>query len=256
MITLDSSSDYGLKGQYIARIKGRDDKVTFNREFIGRKSGKRNQYSTADVDEPGIYECCDVERNTGKKSRFYFISENLIKLTTDKKDAMIVARLMDEGLAFSEIVIATKADPEAVEVDNEINFLKKILIIENSPDWIAKMERPAILTRKVGVFNVGEIVEQKVLQPAIKSEIEQLKNKLTALRENNKYPTDVYEIMNKKEIGRKQKEQTLDSALIECWQILQALPENYARKVLVKLRNKLTASQKTEDKSNHEDNKN
>ncbi len=60
MITLSASADFGKTGQYVARIVGRDSKFTFNREFIGRKFGKRNETSQADVDDPGLYECCDV----------------------------------------------------------------------------------------------------------------------------------------------------------------------------------------------------
>jgi hypothetical protein len=232
MITLNASADYGLSGQYIARISGRDSKYTFNRDFIGRRCGKRNESTNADVDDPGLYECCDVDRN-GKKSRFYFVVEvdgDLFKFTTDKEDAMTVAKMMDDGRAFSEIVVGTKADDEALAVKNEIEFLKTLLIVEGSP------ELPITLTQKVGNFAAGAVVAKNELQPVVRSEIDRLTQRLEALRSSKKYPTSFYEIVKNK----KQAAQTISTALDKCWAILQALPPQDGKKVLSELKKLMT----------------
>lgn len=108
MITLVAKADYNQKGQFIARLVGRDSRYTFSREFVGRKGGKRNETTRADVDDPGVYECCDVDRKKGKVSRFYFIvqdGDKLKELRADKEDAMTVAKALDAGRKFSEIVV-------------------------------------------------------------------------------------------------------------------------------------------------------
>lgn len=107
-VSLTASADYGLSGQYIARIIGRDSKFTFQREFIGRKYGKRNEGSEADVDESGLYELCDVTKKRGKVQRYRVVLElpsgELAKLVASKEDAMAIAKALDAGRAFGDIV--------------------------------------------------------------------------------------------------------------------------------------------------------
>lgn len=107
MITLQASADYGHSGQYVARIVGRDAKYTFAREFIGRKGGKRGDCTNADVDDPGLYEMCDVTRKRGKESRYRVIladGETLRVVRADKDEAMKIARALDEGRRIDQIV--------------------------------------------------------------------------------------------------------------------------------------------------------
>lgn len=116
MITLKATADYGQAGQFIARITGRDSKFTFEREFLGRKSGKRNETTTVDIDTEGLYECCDIHRKRGKQSSFYLVCEvagTPIQYNSDKEDAMAVAKAMDSGRKFAEIV---SADDEGYEI--------------------------------------------------------------------------------------------------------------------------------------------
>jgi hypothetical protein len=117
MITLTADSKcYGKSSQYIARITGRDPKFTFNREFIGRKSGKRGDTTSADVDEPGLYEITDIDRKGNKNSAYRILAlrnGELLELfgTRDSADgldgkdaAMQIAKRMDGGEPFAEIV--------------------------------------------------------------------------------------------------------------------------------------------------------
>jgi hypothetical protein len=110
MISLSASADFGLTGQYVARITGRDAKFTFAREFVGAKYGKRNEGTSADVDDPGLYECRDVTRK-GRVDRFWLVVEvdgQLVKLRSDKEDAMAIARALDDRRPFVEIVEASQ----------------------------------------------------------------------------------------------------------------------------------------------------
>lgn len=108
MIKLSASADYGRTGQYIARITGRNSKWTFEREFIGRKCGKRNKTTEVDVDEPGLYEVCDVTRKNGKVSRYHLVlltpQGGLALLRADKEDAMNLARDLDGGRDLGSVV--------------------------------------------------------------------------------------------------------------------------------------------------------
>lgn len=243
MISLSASADYGLSGQYIAHITGRHPKYTFDRQFIGRKGGKRNEVSEADVDDPGLYECCDIDKKHGKESHFYLVLEingNLHKFKSDKEDAMTIAKALDAGRPFNEIVGGYTADPEAVEAKKELDYFKGLVITEGSPDWMGRMERPLTISQKVGQFAAGSTVDQKELQPVVKSEIDRLTKRLEELASNDKYPTGAYEILSKKEAEKKQAATNIQTAVEQCWAIMQALPVKDAKKVLAELKNKVT----------------
>jgi hypothetical protein len=108
MITLTASAAYGFGGkQFVARITGRHEKFTFAYEFLGRKEGKRGESTSADVDTPGLY----ITRNWGRKNNaedsYVLIIEKdgeLEECSADKADAMKIAKALDAGRRFDEIV--------------------------------------------------------------------------------------------------------------------------------------------------------
>lgn len=105
-VTLTASADYGHTGQYVARLTGRNSKFTFEREFLGSKVGKRGEYTKATVDDPGLYELRDVTRK-GKVERYRLVlarGEDLVTVHTDKADAMGIAKALDAGRAFADVV--------------------------------------------------------------------------------------------------------------------------------------------------------
>lgn len=111
-VSLSASSDFGHTGQYVARLTGRNSKFTFEREFIGSKSGKRGDYSSAEVDDPGVYELRNVTRK-GKVDDYRVVIEfdgELHKLVSDKPDAMEICKALDAGRSFSDIVHAGRND--------------------------------------------------------------------------------------------------------------------------------------------------
>jgi hypothetical protein len=95
MISLRGRADYGCTGQYVARITGRDSKFTFEREFLGKKIGKRGDVTEADVDEPGLYEECDA---------FWASLDGENARRVDKEMAMKIARGLGEHRAIGEMV--------------------------------------------------------------------------------------------------------------------------------------------------------
>jgi len=112
-IKLQADAAYGCKGQYIARITGRDAKYTFARTFIGRKEGKRGDATVALIDVPGLYEICDVGTR-GKQSFFRLIlsqasaeGAGLGKFNASETDALLIARQLEDGIALDQIAHAT-----------------------------------------------------------------------------------------------------------------------------------------------------
>lgn len=111
-VTLSAESKYGYSGQYIAHIKGRAERVQFNREFVGRRFGKRNESSSYETDEVGLYEECDVEKG-GKSSSFVLVlpwKDGLRKLYSDKEDALAIAKRLDAGERIEDFVVAETGD--------------------------------------------------------------------------------------------------------------------------------------------------
>ena len=108
MVTLRADAKFGYGGkQYICRITGRNSSYTFEREFVGRKEGKRGEDSVFETDEPGLYLCCDIDRKGNKEERFrvVLIDAGVPKIVyADKDEAMQIARAFDDGRALTDIV--------------------------------------------------------------------------------------------------------------------------------------------------------
>jgi hypothetical protein len=105
-VTLHASADYGRTGQYIAILTGRAPKVHFERSFVGSKYGKRNESTSYETDEAGLYECCDQTRK-GKVKRYYIVLEyndELVKVRTDLGDSLVIAKRIGEGESLADVV--------------------------------------------------------------------------------------------------------------------------------------------------------
>jgi len=104
---LTAGADYGMTGQYVARITGRSAKFGYGREFIGRKGGKRNETTEATVIDAGLYETCDVDKK-GKDSTYRVImqtdGELRQSLPVSDEDAMQIASALDAGREIESIV--------------------------------------------------------------------------------------------------------------------------------------------------------
>lgn len=105
-ITLNASAIYGHGGQYIALITGRAERVQFARQFVGHKHGKRNEETTYETDELGLYEVCHITKR-GKDKNYVLVlpwKDDLRKLTSDTEDALKIAKRLDAGERLEDFV--------------------------------------------------------------------------------------------------------------------------------------------------------
>jgi hypothetical protein len=110
-----TSRCYGNSGQYIARITGRAEKYTYAREFVGRK---RDRDTSAIIDEPGIYEECDIDKKGRKDLTYAYVyarTADLPPLTVSsnphfgylpmsESDVMHVTKRLDAGESLTDIL--------------------------------------------------------------------------------------------------------------------------------------------------------
>jgi hypothetical protein len=168
MITITASSNvFGETKQYIAHITGRSSKFQFERKFVGRKTGRRNETTEYSTDEAGLYEDCDIDKKGRKDIGYWIVLANptgsgLIKTRCTMEDALSIAKRLD----------------------------------------------------------AGESIENMIALSASVSEPEKW----------------VYELRSNAEVKAAVAGQTIGTATEACWQIMQALPEREAKKVLAALK--------------------
>lgn len=102
-----ASAAFGKSGQYIAKITGRDEKKTFAREFIGEKSGKRNEITSVETDEIGVYEDCDVNKKGSKEVGYLVVlpspAGELESYRLEKDEALTAAKRLDAGESVEDM---------------------------------------------------------------------------------------------------------------------------------------------------------
>jgi hypothetical protein len=110
-----TSRCYGNSGQYIARITGRAEKYTYAREFVGRK---RDRDTSAIIDEPGIYEECDIDKKGRKDLTYVYVYARTAELppltetsnphfgyvSLSESDVMQVTKRLDAGESLTDIL--------------------------------------------------------------------------------------------------------------------------------------------------------
>lgn len=219
MITFRAEAGYANAGkQHIARITGRDAKFTFSREFVGTKGGKRGDVTTADLDTQGLYECRDVNNKGVKDDDYRLILQwedraEIGWVRIDKADAMKIAKELDAGRAFGDIVEPVCPDPEVKEAAERIAKAKE------SPSPYPNLgtpERDAWET------------EKKAADDALSALIAAGKKKRG------------WQFRTAKEAAKVEAAHTLQTATDACWAAMQALPAKDAKKILATLKARLT----------------
>jgi hypothetical protein len=126
MITLTAvSKSYGNNGHYIARVTGRNSKYTFEREFIGRMDGREKH---AYIDEPGLYEICDIDKK-GRKDQNYRI------IVPDPSGELICLRPYGDNLdGVGAMEIATEV-AKRIEAGEQIAGMIQLEKKPDSEDW-------------------------------------------------------------------------------------------------------------------------
>lgn len=94
-IRLSAEADYGQTGQFVARVTGPDPKYGTELEFLGSRSGKRNESTAVTVIDPGLYKTRSVKRKGGKDDShvvLWVLDDVLVQTYVTEADALKLAR--------------------------------------------------------------------------------------------------------------------------------------------------------------------
>jgi hypothetical protein len=201
MITLTADSKcYGSTSQYMARITGRDPKFTFRREFTGKKD---RSTTTAYIDEPGLFEMCDIDKK-GRKEQSYWIVVPKPETNTDAERLValnIGSRNLDGGDSTTVAAqIAKRLDAGEVIAD------------------MIEME-----TRDE---------EQRYFADADDSGVTGWRTRTVARWH--------FRLRSKSASKKASATATIDQAVEQCWAILQSFPERETKKILTALKLRAT----------------
>lgn len=248
MITLSASASYGSGGkQYIARIVGRNSKMTFEREFVGSKRGKRGEHSEADLDTPGLYECRDIGRKGDKEDRYVLLIEvdvgadepELLQFPCNKEDALKIGKAMDAGRKFPELVEAWVADPECAAMVAKVIEVDRTIIAVGGPDWIGRaVKAGAAIPDDATPEQAAAILGAH--QAPIKEERARVAKQLAEMLSAGKPCKSGWDHVTVRQARTAEVAQTIDTATEACWEVLQSLAEKEGKKVLTALRQRLS----------------
>ena len=261
MITLSAGARYGYGGkQFIARIVGRDAKFTFAREFVGRKGGKRGESSTADVDEPGLYETRDVGAKGNTDDRYCLILPHgggLALQWIDKEGAMKVAREIQSGRDVTRCAEHLPADPLLKEAVDEKERLQRRLsdyalttanlhdpegfvsLGDDTGPWKAGAE--AVRRRAFVEYITDRVAELDALAARLTAEGRRAKSEWRFVSAADEEAAAEEEAA--KEAGEKAADESAARGLEAAYAALKGLPEKEVKKALTELRRRLLAKE-------------
>lgn len=169
-IELTAQARYGFAGkQFVARIKGRHSKFTFDREFIGRKGGKRGEDTAARIDAVGLYQTRDIDSKGRADDTFVLVwadAGELRERYVTEEEAMGLARILDDD---GEEALARRA------IELEIAALERGLANSEGKD----PEGLVTIKRAVGSLAAGT-VRRADLVAARQAEIARLRGEAPA----------------------------------------------------------------------------
>ena len=166
-LTFTATSQYGQSGQYVAQLTGRAPRVRFQREFLGRKTGKRGDETRATIEGPGLYTIVHKTRK-GPDENFRAVmlrpagmddeklksddyvrsfTEDLISIVLSEDEALALAKALDEGKTMDDFeIVETPSGMEVrvaeVPVDPAAKALEQINAIL---DRLSSEHREAVL---------------------------------------------------------------------------------------------------------------
>jgi hypothetical protein len=184
-VKLAASARFGFGGkQFIARIVGRDPKFTFDREFLGKKIGKRGEDTTVTVDEPGLYQERDIDSKGRHTDTYYVVftdpAVGVDYIDVSHDDAMKLAKLSTSEIDAEgqrlEAARLERVNAEAAAKDPEELIESKVAGLEGTHPrraiMAARAKRVAMLRGEpVVTAEQAEYVE-KVAEPSTRAEIE------------------------------------------------------------------------------------
>lgn len=102
VVTLEAVNDqWKGSGHYVARITGRDARMTFARDFQG---------PTALITEPGLFEVQHIDKKGRKDRRYRLVAQDagkLVRLPITDVEAAKLAKGLDEGRTIEEMTRVT-----------------------------------------------------------------------------------------------------------------------------------------------------
>lgn len=239
MIKFSASASYGNGGkQFIARIVGRHKTFTFQREFIGKKGGKRNEDCSADVDEPGLYETRDIDRKGKDDDTQYLVIETpagLVKWSVSKDDAMKIAKELDNR-PFDKVIAYCPAVPASPLRLAKVRLaqVEAAFEAEQGKDTAEEVESPYY----------GKPTPRSEVQFARAAEIARLKAEVERRTGDGQPDTpaadDCWDFLTEKAAARKAAAATVDAAVVECAAILAALPLKQQTQLIAHLKKTFT----------------
>jgi len=165
-VALQAWARYGYGGkQFIARITGRDPKFTFEREFLGRKGGKRGEDTEVDVDDPGLYETRDVDSKGRVSDAYHLIwqdTETLVWSSISKEEAMKIARDLQ-----------AHADPNKIGRAHQIKYLTEQVRVATEKMEADPASADEVLSIRHGYWQGGKFTRAE-MTAARRAEIERL----------------------------------------------------------------------------------
>lgn len=256
-VTFGAEAANGRSGQYIARITGRDQKYQFQREFVGRKGGRRNEVSEHETDEPGLYECCDATKR-GKDSRFYAAVEvagTLRAFRLDKAEALAVAKALDAGGAVGDLVTGHAADADAAAVARQAKALTDLVgwcrrmqadhlpgdrVVYVCRGFLPDRDPPGVgLALQMPYAELRPLIDAKL--PGLEAALDAAERVLADFAAAGKSAVAWYEIRTAKEVAGRRAAASVADAVAACRAVLAALPVPLAKKVLAALKAELVA---------------
>lgn len=162
-VKLSASSDFNTSGkQFVARVTGRGSKFPLAFEFIGRKSGKRGDVTSENVDIEGLYVEHDVTRKGATDTYIIVWYDGIDLCRTDTVS-------YDDALALAKDL--TVANLRKVGRQLEIEYLEHMLARDLDP---AKLDETVSFDLRLGTVPPGTYTRRE--------RIEQRKQELARLR--------------------------------------------------------------------------
>ena len=220
-ITLSASSDFGHSGQYIARLVGRAARVQFAREFVGKKWGKRNEGTSYETDEVGLYEVSNQTRK-GCEREYWLIlpwKDELKKIRTDLEDSLAICKRLQDGERIEDFVRLELGEP----ITDTVTHWK-------CAECGGEVERG----HRCPAHPEAQIILSSEYVPA-RNEKGEPRHKL------------VYAIHSRASAREEKKAATLETAIEAIMQALQALPLPLQRKALSAAKSRITPPKEAAD---------
>ncbi len=195
---LIATASPGKKGQYIARIRGRHPKHTFDRQVLTANNGP---FSSFEVTHPGLYETCDVTPKGPAPEYWTFlrIEDDLVQFKSPKIDALRIATDLP-ARQIGDILQGHRADPEAAALAEQLSYWSEVR--EREP-YVETLKFPLpIFSSGTAAYKEGEAVHFHEMMNSIHCHVGALGLQLVILGRDGRFAEDTYTFRGLKPLRR------------------------------------------------------